>query len=290
MMQKRAAIATFFILACSLSAAAQKRTFTVASQEVRVDVLVTDEGKPVDGLLASDFEIYDNGVRQTIEYAKMQQDMPLEAILIFDMSRSVVGQLLDNLKNAARELLGDFREEDRAALVMFNHAVVNGSSITADLDRIESALDRMRPSGNSSLIDASYAGLVMAEAGSGLPLVIIFSDGLDTSSWLSGDDVLETAKHNDSVVYGISTQIHKGKTFLSDLTELTGGMLFEVEDDRKLTDIFLGILQEFRKRYVLSYRPQGVSETGWHKLDVRVGIRSAEVHTRPGYMRISRDR
>jgi hypothetical protein len=67
-------------------------------------------------------------------------------------------------------------------------------------------------------------------------------------------------------------------------------MLFEVEDDRKLTDIFLGILQEFRKRYVLSYRPQGVSETGWHKLDVRVGIRSAEVHTRPGYMRISRDR
>jgi Ca-activated chloride channel family protein len=284
----RAVFAALCILACSLPAAAQKPTFVqIASQEVRVDVLVTAEGKPLDGLSASDFEIYDSGVQQKIEYAKMQQDMPLEAILIFDMSRSVVGRLLDNLKNAARELLTDFRDEDRAELVLFNHAVVYGSPMTVDLDRIREALERMQPAGNSSLIDASYAGLVLAENGSGLPLIIIFSDGLDTSSWLSGDEVLETAKHNDSVVYGISTQIHQGKTFLSDLTELTGGMLFEVEDDRRLTDIFLGILREFRKRYVLSYRPQGVGETGWHKLEVRVGIPSAEVHTRPGYMRTS---
>lgn len=289
MRRKRVAFTAFCILICSLSAVAQEPTaFQVVVKEGHVDVLVTLDDKPLDGLSASDFELYDNGVRQTIESAKMQQGLPLEAILIFDMSRSVDGQLLDNLKNAARKLLEDFREEDRAALVMFNQAVVYGSPMTTDLGRIEEALERMRPSGNSSLIDASYAGLVLAETGSeSLPLIIIFSDGLDTASWLSGDDVLETAKHNDSVVYGISTQIQKGKTFLSDLTKLTGGILLEVEDDRKLTDYFLGILREFRKRYVLFYKPQGVSETGWHKLDVRVGIRSAEVHTRPGYMRTS---
>jgi len=285
MMKKATVFIGVCILSGSLSAYAQQRIFTVSTEEVRMDILVTVDGKPLDGLNASDFEIYDNGVRQKIEYVRLLEDMPIEATLILDMSRSVVGELLDNLKTAAHKLLEDFRHEDRVALITFNQAIVEGSPLTRDRDRIKTALDQVRPFGNSSLIDASYAGLVLAESGSQLPLVIIFSDGLNNSSWLSGSDVLETAKRNDSVVYAISTQLRPDKSFLADLTEITGGTLFEVEYTRGLEDIFLGILKEFRKRYLISYRPQGVSEEGWHKLEVRTHRRSAEIRTRSGYMR-----
>jgi len=274
-----------FILIGSQTSVAQKRTFSVSSEEVRIDVLVTDSGKPVTDLQTSDFEVFDNGVRQEIEYAKIQQHSSINATLVFDMSRSVVGELLDHLKEAAYGLLSEFKENDRAALITFNHAVVLGAPLTGDFTQLKTALDRTQPSGNSSLIDASYAGLILAESGSELPLIIIFSDGFDTSSWLTGEAVLETAKRNDSVVYAISTHRQPDESFLNDLTKLTGGTLFEVESTGALASVFLSSLKEFRNRYLLAYTPRGVSEKGWHKLDVRVKNPLAAIRTRPGYMR-----
>ena len=70
--------------------------------------------------------------------------------------------------------------------------------------------------------------------------------------------------------------------FLRDLTSFTGGRLFEVEKTDKLDAIFLGILQEFRQRYLVSYTPRGVTKEGWHKLDVAVKHKGV-VKARPGY-------
>lgn len=282
---KLSAFLAIFIAIGSYISSAQNRTFSISSEEVRVDVLATEDGKPLLDLRASDFEISDNGVRQEIEFARLQQHMPINATLVFDMSRSVVGEQLNHLKDAALGLLADFGDEDRAALITFNHAVVLGSELTGDFSEIKSALDQTKPFGRSSLIDASYAGLVLAESGSELPLIIIFSDGRDTLSWLTDDTVLETAKRNDSVVYAISTSRRPQKSFLKNLTELTGGTLFEVESTDNLETVFLDILKEFRTRYLLAYTPRGVSRTGWHKLDVRVKNKSATIRTRPGYMR-----
>jgi hypothetical protein len=70
--------------------------------------------------------------------------------------------------------------------------------------------------------------------------------------------------------------------FLRDLTSITSGRLLEVEKTDNLATVFVGILEEFRRRYLLSYTPRGVSSEGWHKLDVRVK-RNAVVRARPGY-------
>ncbi|MEJ2245556.1 MAG: hypothetical protein P8Y80_05645, partial [Acidobacteriota bacterium] len=116
------------------------------------------------------------------------------------------------------------------------------------------------------------------------------SDGRDTFSWLTGEMVLETAKRNNSVVYAISTQRRPKKSFLNDLTSLTGGNLFEVESTGDLASAFLDAIKEFRYRYLLAYTPEGVSEEGWHELDVRVKSKSATVLYRPGYMRVASDK
>jgi Ca-activated chloride channel family protein len=288
MMQRRFMRSLVFIMAGVLQAAAQEEhTFRVETEEVRIDVLAAEGGRPVTDLKAADFEVLDNGVPQEIRYAKLQQKMPVSVTLVFDMSRSVSGSLLAHLKDAAYRLLADLKDEDRAALITFSNAVVLGSPLTRDLTRVKLALDRAQPLGNSSLIDASYAGLVLAETQSDFPFLIIFSDGLDTFSWLTGKSVLETAKRNDAVVYAVSACRLPDETFLRDLTQLSGGSLFEVEATEDLAAMFLKILDEFRRRYLVSYTPQGVSESGWHKLDVSVKRRGVKVRARPGYMRKS---
>ena len=287
-----------------LTLAGQQHKFSVAAEEVRLDVLVTDKGKPVSGLSAADFEIFDNGVPQEIQYVTLQKRTPVGATLVFDMSESVAGELLRDLKGAAREFLAELGEGDNAALITFNNAVVLHSNATRDLAKIRAALDEAEPFGNSALFDGSYAGLIIAESRPDPPLLIIFSDGRDTFSWLTEEAVLETAKRTEAVVYAVSTgrlpsrtyatpvslfqagggRI-QGKSFLRQLTKLTGGSLFPVESTRDLAATFLGILDEFRQRYLLTFRPRGVSESGWHKLDVRVKLRSAKVSARPGYTR-----
>jgi VWFA-related protein len=252
-----------------------------------MDVLVTDHGKPLASLGAGDFEVFDNGVRQEIRSATLQKHTPISATLVFDMSSSVVGQLLDHLKEAARGFLDNLRSEDYAALIMFNNAVVLGAPPTHDFAQVKLALDQGQPFGKTSLIDGSYAGLVLAESRPDQPLLIIFSDGLDTFSWLTSEAVLDTAKSNDAVVYAVSSDRLPSKTFLHDLTRLTGGSLFEAKSTGHLPALFLSILEEFRQRYLVCYTPQGVSETGWHEVDVRVKDRSAKVRARPGYLRTS---
>jgi Ca-activated chloride channel homolog len=281
------ALLAVFAVAGTVAAAAQETTFSVKAEEVRVDVLVTDNGKPVAGLSAADFEILDNGIPQEIHYATLQKQAPISTTLVFDMSRSVAGSLLEHLKNAARGFLDDLKNDDYAALITFNNAVVLGSAPTPDFAHVRQALDQAQAFGNSSLIDGSYAGLVLAESRPDQPLVIIFSDGLDTFSWLTADAVLETAKRNDAVVYAVSTARQTDKSFLKDLTKLTGGSLFEVKSTKDLAAAFLRILDEFRQRYLIAYTPQGASDIGWHKVDVRIKRPAARVSARPGYMRTS---
>jgi hypothetical protein len=76
--------------------------------------------------------------------------------------------------------------------------------------------------------------------------------------------------------------VGKPARFLDDLSSWTGGSVFEVESTKNLSAVFLGILKEFRHRYLVSYTPQGVTANGWHKLDVRV--KGHTVKARPGYL------
>jgi Ca-activated chloride channel homolog len=271
------------IVATLLSAQSQNPTFSSRVEAVRVDVLVTENGKPVRGLRAADFEILDNGVLQTVDIVNFEQQ-PLNVVFTFDLSGSIVGERLGNLREASHAVLGGLTKGDQAALVNFNDAVIVGPGLTGDTGLVKVAIDRAEPTGNTSLIDASFAGMMLAESDVGRGLVIVFSDGLDTSSWLRPKAVLDVAKRSDAVVYAVSAGLATKAEFLGDLTEQTGGRLFKLESTRSLSAVFLEVLDEFRQRYLLSYSPAGVSKEGWHTLTVRVKSRGATVRARPGYL------
>jgi Ca-activated chloride channel family protein len=288
-MTGRHAVAVAVVLALVLLAGGEARTaaalqaprFTSAVETVRVDVLVTAGGKPVRGLQASDFELFDNGVRQTVNVAAFEQ--PLNVILALDMSGSVAGSRLADLQRASWMVLDGLRDGDRAALVTFSHLVVLAADLTGDITRVGSAVDRLTGSGDTALIDGAYAALILGEQDAGRSLLMVFSDGLDTSSWLTPNAVVSIARRSDVVAYAVATG---GVTppFLRDLAETTGGRSIDISSTTTISDTFVGILDEFRGRYVLGFTPQGTGHgDGWHKLQVRVKGRSVSVKARPGY-------
>jgi VWFA-related protein len=269
------------IASAAITVRTQDVTFSSRVEAVRVDVLVTNNGQPVRGLTAADFEIRDNGVLQQIDLVSFEQ-IPLNVILALDMSDSVAGDRLDRLRSAGAAVLGGLQKDDQAALLTFSHAVRLGAPLGHDVGLLRSALQSANGEGETSLVDGTFAAIQIGESDAGRALLIIFSDGLDTSSWLQADRVLDAAKRSDAVAYAVAVRSPAKPEFLRDLTSFTGGKLFEVEKTEKLDTLFVNILQEFRQRYLVSYTPKGVEKAGWHKLDVRVK-RGGTVKARPGY-------
>jgi VWFA-related protein len=264
---------------------AQNAVFSAKIEAVRVDVLVTERenGPAVVGLGPADFEVFDNGTPQQVDLVSFEQ-IPLNVILAFDMSDSVAGSRLEHLRAAGGAVIGALRADDQAALVTFSHLVVLGSGLTKDAPVVRQALEDTVGTGETALVDGTFAAIMLGESDAGRALVIVFSDGVDTASWLTDTAVLDAAKRSDAVVYGVSTRSRAKPEFLRDVTSFTGGRLFEVERTANLGAIFLSVLEEFRHRYLLSYTPRNVAADGWHRLEVRLKGRRATVKARPGYL------
>jgi Ca-activated chloride channel family protein len=262
--------------------AAQQATFSSKLEAIRVDALVTDRGGVIRGLQPADFEVRDNGVAQTVDLVSFQQ-IPLNVILALDTSASVSGERLDDLQKASRALLGRLTNDDKAALLTFSHIVMLRQRLTPNLALVRTSLDEVQPVGETSLVDGTHAATLLAGDDGGRNLLIVFSDGLDTASWLAPERVLDSARRADIVVYAASSRDAEDSRFLDDLGKLTGGGLIKIASTKDLSATFLRILDEFRNRYLLSYSPAGVAKGGWHRLDVRLKNRRANIRARAGY-------
>jgi Ca-activated chloride channel homolog len=277
----RAALAVAMLLSAAVTGA-QGPTFSSRVEAVRVDVLVTDRGQVVRGLRPEDFEVRDEGVPQEVDLVQLEQ-LPLNVVLGLDVSQSVNGERLDHLQSAGDSLLRGLGKGDRAALLTFSHVVRLRQELTGDIPLLQQTLAEVMPSGQTSLVDGTYGAIALAGSDIGRSLLIVFSDGVDTASFLAPDVVLQSAHRSDVVVYGVAMRGRISPTFLKDLGELTGGSVFEIESTKDLSQTFLRILEEFRQRYLLSFSPRGVAPTGWHRLDVRIKGRRATVSARAGY-------
>jgi VWFA-related protein len=261
-----------------------QQTFRSGVEAVRLDVLVLEGGEPVRGLRAGDFEVRDNGVLQQVDRVSFEQ-IPLNVVLALDMSGSLEGARLEHLQAAAGALLDGLTADDQAALVTFSHMVAQRSGLTKDFSQVRTALGRMSAFGHTALIDGAFAGMMLAQSDPDRALEVVFSDGLDTASWLTASSVLDAAKRSDTVVYCVFAGPRRAPPFLRDLAGFTGGQVFENPDIVTLRPTFTRILAEFRQRYLITYSPRDVAPGGWHQLRVSVRGRRATVKARPGYMR-----
>ena len=271
------------ILTIILAAAlALQPTFSTRVEGVRVDVLVTDGARrPLRGLTAADFMIRDNGVAQEVDVVSFGE-IALNVGLAFDLSESVAGTRLTQLKAASQALTAELEPADQSALVTFDTVVSLPCPLSTSRSCVSAALNAATPQRETALVDGVFAGMMVGESEVGRSLLMVFSDGLDTASFLDAERVLELGRRSDVVVYPVTSKGAR-PDFLGDLASLTGGRLHEVDAQSDLSGTFRSILEEFRYRYLVTYTPRGVPRGGWHKLDVRVNRPGASVKARPGY-------
>jgi len=268
--------------------AGQQPTFSARTESVRVDVLVTEGGRPVRDLTPADFELRDEGVLQQVDLASFEH-LPISLVLALDASYSVRGQPLQQLQLAGQAVLDGLRQDDRAALVTFDTRISFHGRATSETQGLRALLATLsaaplNAAGGTSVIDAAYAAMVASEADGHRPLVIIFSDGVDTGSWLTSAQVSDAARRLSAVVYGVAVRGAGDAPFLRELTQVTAGDVLEMDSIAQIRSTFVRILEEFRSRYLVSYSPRGVQQGGWHRLEVRVKGRRANVKARAGYV------
>jgi VWFA-related protein len=284
-----------------------QQTFRSGVAAVSVDVLVMDGGRPVRGLTAEDFELRDSGVVQRIKSVALT-DVPVSLMLALDTSASVEGPALSRLKQAANAALDTLQPGDRAALLTFSGAVTLQSDWGSASAVLRTAVSSLTAGGSTSLFDAAFTALALRDPEPGSrSLIIIFSDGLDTSSWLPAHAALDRTRRTDAVVYAAAVwkspdyrlhfrsgiqlrevpprSVFNGRSFIEDVAHLTGGKAIDADATRRLEDTFTDIVTEFRSRYLLTYAPEGVDASGWHPIEVRLNGKKGRITARRGYDR-----
>ena len=187
---------------------------------------------------------------------------------------------------------------DRSGLITFRHALTLRAAPTLDRSQLLPQLALTHAEGYTSMRDALFLALALREESIERSLIVMFTDGQDTKSWLTDEQVIRAVEQSDAVIYAIKAagagERHSGDDgltvswrprpgLLKELAEKSGGKLLTIDSPHNLSEVFTTIVNEMKARYVLTYYPSGVIRDGWHRLEVRVKRHRARVRARHGY-------
>jgi Ca-activated chloride channel family protein len=189
---------------------------------------------------------------------------------------------------------------DVAQVVDFNRDTRIRQVFTSDVGALERAIRDIRAGGSTALYTALYVAMAeLTRVGSESPdhlrrqALVVLSDGEDTASLKSYDDVADLAKRSDVTIYAIglrdklsdeSRRFSQADFALRTLSQITGGRVFFVNDVRQLAGIYGQIADELATQFVIGYSPKNTKRDGaWRQINVRVNHPEATARTRTGY-------
>lgn len=295
-------IATLGLCAQPPAAAGQNDTvIKVNVRLVRMLVTVKDAAGQLFGSLnKSDFTVYDNGVKQDIAVFDRETEQPLSVAMMVDTSASTGIEMryeLDSVSRFLRVLLSEGNPEDTVALYSFNWQVTLLSSYTRRFARVDAMLKQLKSEGGTSLYDAIFLGSRELEYRNGRHVMVLVTDGGDTTSTKDYHAALESAQRADTIMYPIlvvpitndAGRNVGGENALTTLAAGTGGHVFTPSLGAQLDRAFDDILRELRTQYLIAYYPKDIppSNDRFHTLKVtlqsNLANRGLRVSTRSGY-------
>src|SRR5579862_8955058 len=270
---------------------------------VRMLVTVKDaSGQLIGSLNKSDFTVYDNGVKQDIAVFDRQTEQPLSVAMMVDTSASTGIQLhyeLESVSRFLKVLLSEGNPDDTVALYNFNSDVTLRSAYTRRFERVDQMLKQLKSSGGTSLYDAIFLASHDIEYRNGRHVMVLVTDGGDTTSTVDYHQALEAAQLADTVLYPVlvvpitndAGRNVGGENALTTLAAGTGGRVFTPNLGAQLDRAFDDILRELRTQYLVGFYPKDVppSKDRFHTLKVAVqpaapiAARGLRVSTRSGY-------
>jgi Ca-activated chloride channel homolog len=264
-----------------------------------VNVTVTDPyNRLVTGLDPDNFRVFENNVEQEIQYFS-SEDVPISIGVIFDLSGSMANKV-GKAKEAALQFFKTANPQDEFFLVSFNDRAEVVSTFTSSVEDLQSRILSASAKGRTALLDAIYLGLSeMRTARNAKRALLIISDGGDNNSRYNEKDIKRLVREADTQLYSVgifdpfeyrsrTPEELSGPSLLTEVTELTGGRAFSVENVNELPDIATKIGSELRNQYILGYRPSNKShDARWRKIKVKVrapkGLPPLSVYAKTGY-------
>lgn len=276
-----------------------KPTFRSAVDLVSIAAVVRDKrGRFARDLKQNDFIVEESGNRREIVDFHADDNAPVRVALLFDVSGSMrMSSRLDNARQAARHLLGALQlgdERDEAAVFSFDMNLQSLQPFTANAGAIEQALAMVKPYGQTSLYDAiAQTSERVADTRKGDPrrrAVVVFTDGMDTSSLMTPEQVASIASGIDVPVYVVTvvSDVDRDReigmvqeTPLQSLARWTGGALFVTSAPAHESIAARQIVDELRHQYVMAFAASPTN--GWRALSVKTRDRNLVVRARSGY-------
>jgi Ca-activated chloride channel homolog len=279
----------------------QSQVFRSGTSVVALNVTVTDGGKFVTGLRLQDFEVYEDGVPQQVRFFE-SRGVPMDVILLLDTSSSMRDRM-PVVHEAAKGFMKVLRPGDRGAVVAFSQNVRVLQPLTSDPEAIEAAINSTTAQGETALHTAIYVALKefgqTARSASAVrrQAIAVLSDGVDTASLVSFDDVVGLARRIGVNVYtiGLRTSAAQGSApapltadsdyGLKTLAKETGAAAFFPASIRDLNGVYKSIADELESQYSIAYSPTDNRTDGrFRRILVRVTSNPAfRSRARPGY-------
>jgi Ca-activated chloride channel family protein len=285
------------LLALAAAGAQEPPSFKVEVKLVRIVATVKNgSGQLVGDLNKDDFEVRDNGVPQALSVFEHHTEQPLSIAVMIDISASTAIDLKYEVESVNRFFRALFREgnpDDRAAVFTFNWQTEIATDYTHHLVSLEKGLKGLKAEGGTSLYDAISLVAGSLEDREGRHVMIVVTDGGDTTSTKNFHDALQSAQMADAVLYPILVvpvsndpgRNVGGENALTTLAAGTGGRVFTPAIGPGLDAAFSEIIRDLRTQYLLGYYPKNVPLTKdrYHRLEVKVKRPELQVSARSGY-------
>jgi Ca-activated chloride channel homolog len=290
------------LLSGSLEGRAEKAglVFHSGVELINLNVCVMDgRNRYVTDLGETDFTVLEDGVRQQVAVF-MRRRLDLSLVVMIDTSASME-QKLPVARAAALRLVRVLGPADTAEVIQFNERASVLQGFTSDAALLEQAIGATRASGATALYTALYVALkdLARERKTGelrRYAIVLLSDGQDTASRVTDEQVLELARKNEVVIYSIRPRSSEGAIndakglgeadyFLSVLGRDTGGQAFFPASLSELSGVYDRIAEELRSEYSLGYVSSNASRDGrWRRIGILTpGRGGLQVRHRPGY-------
>jgi Ca-activated chloride channel homolog len=287
-----AAIAAVALAAVPLLADGQQApTFRSGTKVVSLYATVTEAGRLVPGLEKDDFVVLDDGKPQELTVFSGEV-LPITVVVMLDTSGSMTANM-PTLKQGAEQFFLRLLRADRARLGAFNDKIQFVSPMTGDRDELISAVADVDFGYPTRLYDAIAAGLDQLKGIEGRRIVLVFTDGDDTSSRTKFGTVLDRAQSEEVMVYAIGLageEVINGRTVrsrparsLKTLAAQTGGGYFELPRADQMTSTFTRVAQELHSQYLLGFTQES-RDGKTHKLEVRMKKPGMTARARQSYV------
>jgi Ca-activated chloride channel family protein len=253
-------------------------------------------GQLVGALTKDDFEISDNGAPQEIAVFERQTDQPLSVALLIDVSGSTAKDLkfeTDSASKFLKALLAEGKLEDRVSLFKFDDSVTQVTTFIHDFTLLDARLKKISGSAGTSLYDAICLAAEALEPRQGRKVMVIVSDGGNTTSHWDSHQALDAAQMADTVIYPVvvmpitsdAGRNIGGENSLTFMAQRTGGRTFMPSISKQLDKAFEEIVTELRTEYYMGFYPHDVPLTKerFHTLKVQVKKPELQVSARNGY-------